>query len=248
MAAPGTWFRFMTKHVSASFVAVKPPYHWHEMDFFTRWTSHGRLETICFNTPASVKSQVQVTLLQRTDTSTDDCYAYIALLVNEVVKLYDQSVWLIRDHIRSVEQVSLIRSSLNVLSHVTNQTHPQDRVNHLTSSVDYHYLHDIARHACHSSETLTTAQDVMAAIISQHDDFWLRRGHITNQDKANHKQTNQKLLFQSHMLRAFRSRSLANESRLQNQINLVRNPHQTLLPLVLTRPRNFTSPPSATAA
>jgi len=83
-------------------------------------------------------------------------------------------------------------------------------------------LHDIARHAIHSTETLGVASNTINSILRQHELLLKKqRQHPTEHIKTQW-QTRQYLQFQSQMFASLRARSEANELRVRNEVNLVR--------------------------
>ena len=80
-------------------------YTWHEMTFVTRWTpSH--CTVVCINTPDTFLSGLEQALSMgsgKLDLS--DPYALHIHLMDQIIMLYDESVWGIRDLIRRVEKV-----------------------------------------------------------------------------------------------------------------------------------------------
>lgn len=82
-------------------------------------------------------------------------------------------------------------------------------------------LHETERHAIHSNETLGVALTTVNTMLQQHARLLARR----NQDDGNGftvlSQTHQYMQFQYHMLESTRARSISNEQRLRNEINLV---------------------------
>ena len=101
-----TWFRFFIKQLAGnSSYASDPKYMWHEMGFFTRWLHSGSGSVVCFNVPAPFqKSIIDALEFIPEDAIACDAYAFHTLIADEVVKLYDDSVWRIRNVIRKVEK------------------------------------------------------------------------------------------------------------------------------------------------
>ena len=100
-----TWFRFFIKQLAGySSYASDPKYTWHEMGFFTRWLSSGIGSVVCFDIPASSQKRMIDALgfLSQDDIATD-AYAFHMLIADEAIKLYDDSVWRIRNVVRNVE-------------------------------------------------------------------------------------------------------------------------------------------------
>ena len=88
---------------------------------------------------------------------------------------------------------------------------------------NYPRLHDLARHANHSSETLDVAVETLTSMLSQHERFSATEQSSVNLDPNISQQTRQNLRFQLQMLRSLAHRSKANESRLRNEIDLAFN-------------------------
>jgi len=127
VASPAHWCRFNVKQV---FQALKPkrtytktfdsthPVHdsqtrvngwkWYEMTFFAHWTpSRGTITILCFNVPDIVRDG----LCEALDASASkmdvaDPYSITVVLVHQVLRMYDDSVWSIRDHVCEWESVS----------------------------------------------------------------------------------------------------------------------------------------------
>jgi hypothetical protein len=80
-------------------------YRWYEMGFFTRWDHSGRCRVLCIDTPKELPSKLQK-VLQKSPFDLKDPFAMHGPLIDQIVKLYDDSVWAIRDPIRKIEKVS----------------------------------------------------------------------------------------------------------------------------------------------
>ena len=87
---------------------------------------------------------------------------------------------------------------------------------------NYTFLHDFARHVIHSTETLGVALDTVNRIIEQQEVLAANVNHRVNQEREAQPQTQQYLHFQLQMLKNLRARSEANQLRIQNEINFVR--------------------------
>ena len=86
---------------------------------------------------------------QRIDTAYP--YAVFAIISNELLRLYDNSVWSIRDHISQWEVLS---EALHMsLAYSASANSRQRRL----QETDYVLLHEIARHGVHVSKTLSVA-------------------------------------------------------------------------------------------
>ena len=83
-------------------------YIWHEMSFFTRWFPG---HCICFSvgTPDILQEGLEAVLSQKPDSlNFANPFVMHVPLVDQIVKLYDKAVWLVRDLIRNEELVRYV--------------------------------------------------------------------------------------------------------------------------------------------
>ncbi|KAG9198592.1 hypothetical protein G6514_009834 [Epicoccum nigrum] len=116
--------------------------------------------------------------------------------MDQIITLYDHSVWGIRDLIRQVEKT---------------------REDHLAIDTDFSQLHEISRHATHSKETLSVTADSMDA---------MRQCYLNFHQLANDGRwtaTQQQISFQGQLIRNLKLRAQANQERLQSEITLAYN-------------------------
>jgi hypothetical protein len=87
-------------------------------------------------------------------------------------------------------------------------------------------MHNDARHAVHVSETLELAEQTLKAIIEQHERFLSTHGNANRSMnfKASTARVSSRLDFFKSMTISLKHRSLANNERLKNEINLVSTP------------------------
>lgn len=198
------------------------------MSFFALSTASGRTAILCFDAPDHFRQRLCYALSSNSQSLDDpDIYQLHVYLVEELLHLYDRSVWAIRDFVRDVEKASSIecrRSTTGRSSQV--QHHSITR----RAEADFHMLHDIARHAIHVTETLDVAAETMIGMIRQ---YTLRSHDRSSQDA--HKnitftRTLQFFQFQLQTFKSLKARSDSNLARLQNEINLVRYPLMQRLP------------------
>ncbi|KAF2189291.1 hypothetical protein K469DRAFT_747989 [Zopfia rhizophila CBS 207.26] len=125
------------------------------------------------------------------NTDLSDPYSIFSIVVYELLSLYNDSVWSLRNHICGVEA-----------------TRPQDP--------NYPLLHEIARHAIHVSETLSVALESIKALQQQQQVFSTKhfQGHNRWDGTHNHFQ------FQLRFLHGLLLRSESNKARIQNEITL----------------------------
>ena len=83
-------------------------YEWYEMGFFTRWTSKGGQILFCFDIPLMLRDHLQTLFLSpSTLPKLPDIYSPHVLVIDEIIKLFDRSVWSLRDIVRATEMVKL---------------------------------------------------------------------------------------------------------------------------------------------
>ena len=193
-------------------------YEWYEMSFFTRWISPGGQIIFCFDVPQTLHDSLQTHFLSPSTTpKLFDVYSLHVVVIDEIIKLVDKSVWSLRDIVRLTELVVLPNYSTGKTKAVNN--HFQNRLGTAQQGPNFPLLHDFARHTVHSSETLDVAIDTMAGILSQYE--WFSDSYIDAHSIVS-RRTRQHLCFQVQMMRSLRARSKANEARLRNEIDLVR--------------------------
>jgi hypothetical protein len=82
-------------------------------------------------------------------------------------------------------------------------------------------MHEIARHAIHSSETLAIAIGTVGNMIQEHEIFFEENPLVPQGSTMLSKQTRRILRSHIMMLKFLHLRSKALEERLRNEINLV---------------------------
>jgi hypothetical protein len=83
------------------------PYIWYEMGFFTRWDYPGRCRVLCIDTPEELQSGLETALRSQSSLlELGDPFAMHAPLIDQIILLYDDSVWRVRDPVRKFEKVS----------------------------------------------------------------------------------------------------------------------------------------------
>jgi hypothetical protein len=84
---------------------TKKDYVWYEMGIFAHWDSNGH-RVLCIDTPVDMPNQIK-TILQKQTTPLErrDPFAMFVPLIDQIVKLSDESVWLFRPQIRYIENV-----------------------------------------------------------------------------------------------------------------------------------------------
>jgi hypothetical protein len=87
--------------------SVRHGWEWYEMGFFACWTPSGSVTLLCFDLPAKSQLEIQSMLCPQ-DVSHFCPYAVFSLVSDALLRLYDDSVWAVRDHISQWEAVSLL--------------------------------------------------------------------------------------------------------------------------------------------
>lgn len=153
--------------------------------------------------------------------------------------MFDRSVWKCRDLIRAWES---------------------DRPKIEDHQENYKLLHEIARHAFHSTETLHMAIEVVRSMLKDLDTFWEdhkptlmpipAKGQTMLDDEprlVDFRAVSRSLCCQMTLLDSFHGRSQAIANRVGEEINLVRPLHTNNIVLSITTFRHSTLARSGTA-
>jgi hypothetical protein len=82
------------------------PYKWYEMGFFTHWDDSDCCRVLCIDTPKELQRGLH-TVLQNQSPHLDfaDPFVMHVPLIDQIILLYDDSVWRVRDPVRKIEKV-----------------------------------------------------------------------------------------------------------------------------------------------
>jgi hypothetical protein len=194
-----TWAFFETKFYHCN----NNSYLWHKMNIFSRWIPSTETTTlIVFDPPAPIKEKLPSPMFKVPAQGNlgDPFWVYEGIL-DEVLLLHDQSVWMIRDQVRTFEKNRAL----------VTQPNP-----------NYGHLHEIARHAIHVSETIDTTIKTVESILQRHAEYVtgaMDAGSTRSQRRAS-KRLRNRLHFLEHMFNSLKYRSASNQARLQNEILL----------------------------
>ncbi|ORY18334.1 hypothetical protein BCR34DRAFT_529167 [Clohesyomyces aquaticus] len=193
-----TWFRLQVKfapeHLGSNYV-------WHDMTFVSRWNPD-RCSVLCIGVPNSFQHLLNSTLLSMwSRIPPSEPYSLHVPLIEAIVSMQDSSVWSVRDIVRSIEK---------------------DRSRPGRGLDDFISLHEAARYAIHSFESLGVSVDTVEAMQRQILDISRRSGQSTELARASH-QIQMHIESQIRMLRNLERRSQSNKDRLQNEIFLAYN-------------------------
>ncbi|KAH8757175.1 hypothetical protein F5883DRAFT_568283 [Diaporthe sp. PMI_573] len=187
-----TWVYFETKHLENTMV-----YEWDKFNVFARWLPLTRQSVIVlFDVCEPVMERVSDLFRGLDSACPDDPFWVHTQLASEVARREDAAVWAVRDQVRAMEKEEI----------PAGWPRP-----------DYRRLHDIARHAIHVSETLNVAKQTMSRIVAEHDAF------MTSElatDRNVSQGVQHRLRFAENMMSSLRDRSVSNEKRLLNEIQL----------------------------
>ena len=79
------------------------------MGIFVRWLTSGQVTVLCFDAPQKLSSSLELMLpcnIGKIDPSSP--YSVPSLIIDEIINLYDQSVWSLRNHISNQETVEFL--------------------------------------------------------------------------------------------------------------------------------------------
>lgn len=83
-------------------------WEWFEMGFFVHWKPSQTTTVLCLDTPEKLQSLLGSALRQHgINFDTADPYSLLSPLMDQVIALYDESVWSMRNHVCAAEAVRL---------------------------------------------------------------------------------------------------------------------------------------------
>ena len=96
-----TWYRIIVKNVAP----MQSSYSWAEMSFYTKWTPHSTLN-LCFDVPMAFQVRLRQALYSHEQPfGVGDFYASHVKILDQILMLFDESVWALRDGVRQIEKV-----------------------------------------------------------------------------------------------------------------------------------------------
>ena len=96
-----TWYRMIVKNVAP----MQSSYSWAEMSFYTKWTPHFTLN-FCFDVPRASQIRLRQALDSREQPfGVGDLYASQVRILDQILIMFDESVWALRDGVRQIEKV-----------------------------------------------------------------------------------------------------------------------------------------------
>ncbi|KAF2809136.1 uncharacterized protein BDZ99DRAFT_463941 [Mytilinidion resinicola] len=192
-----TIFRVLVKVVAQNNM---PGYTWHEMTFFSCWNPT-RSFILCIGIPPSFQIALQNTLLQMwPGIPPSEPYSLHVPLVETIVAMQELSVWSVRDVVRDIEKDRQTREMHNFLK-----------------------LHDLARHAIHSFESLSVCIETLGALQQQVLDLTSKTKQGSGKPTEASYRIRTYIDAQIRMLRNLLLRAQSSKERLQNEIALAYN-------------------------
>ncbi|KAI4729387.1 hypothetical protein E4T49_02812, partial [Aureobasidium sp. EXF-10728] len=225
-----TYFRLIVKILespdgrsqsSASSTSSKAKYRWHEMGFMS-CSSGTKSMMLSFNVPDSVITDLHKTLPTNSEQIKGPYGLHIPLL-EELVKLYDRSIWAMAKKVRDIEKQRLeesVRRGSTTPSHLDNRSprnEPGKPTGPVRTTENFEYLFEISRHLAHSVETTQIATEVVERMKCACDSLLLVLETPILRMRV------QRLDFLHSLLRGLSARSVSNEKRLTSEQVLLSN-------------------------
>ncbi|VBB72038.1 Putative protein of unknown function [Podospora comata] len=224
-----TWFRVLIKMVRKVenahdnlpeyATSGEKGYNWFETTIFTRWDYPDKHQVLIVDTPSDFPEQL-ICLLQKASLSGQinfhDPLAMHTSLIDQIIVYSDISVWRIRDPVRQMEKSRMRTGAI------------------------FSEVHEMSRHAIHSSEvleaTIDTLKDLQRCRMMIHDSFPSRPPPMAAATSASREATTPTYLtqtykdqaiqyaqFQISLLKNLKLRADSNRERLKNEINTAFN-------------------------
>lgn len=175
-------------------------FKWYHTNIFTRWLpSTNQTVILALDIDPPLKDRFLRAAMNPHENWLSDPFWVYPYLVEQIALIQEPAVWAIRDHVRGLE----------------TEGKPEGR-----PQPDYRRLHDIARHGIHVNETLDMSLQNMEHILTQHDNYM-----NSKPDNASTASEDIHIRLQSwqSFISNLRCRSISNEKRLQNEIQLAFN-------------------------
>lgn len=195
-----TWFRCLVKLLlegsEITQIGKGKNYIWYEMGFFTHWDHSGHCRVLCIDTPEKLPSDLQ-TALKGSPFKRGDPFAMHTPLLDQLVRLYDDSVWRVRHPVRDIEK------------------------NRGKTTPDFSNMHEISRHAIHVSEVLSVTIETLQKMEEQQKAIYEDLSPPLK--KTDREQAQQYMSFQLQMVKSLSLRSNSNLERLKGEVALAYN-------------------------
>ncbi|KAJ5813166.1 hypothetical protein N7447_010189 [Penicillium robsamsonii] len=191
-----TWAYFETKYTRSNV-----HYEWTKLNIFTRWLSSTKQTfLLLFDPTLPLRESILQSLSKTTISQLNVPFWPYPYVLEVLISLEEPAVWAIRDQVREIEK----------------EFNPSK-----APRPAYRRLHDIARHAIHVSENLDVSVQNIETIL-KHYDFYIVSQGSDSYFGADEDIRNQIDFFRGYTAN-LRFRSISNEKRLQNEIQLAFN-------------------------
>ncbi|EQL02340.1 hypothetical protein OCS_01952 [Ophiocordyceps sinensis CO18] len=164
------------------------------MGVFARWSHPGVCRVLCVGTPPVLRQQLKTALDESPSLELRDPFAMMLPLFDQIIKLYDDSAWRVRDQVRAIEK------------------------NRASHAADFVAMHDISRHAGHLVEVHAATVETMESLL--HRQRAIHDG-LSSLDKTHKEQSQEYLEFQLQIIKSLQRRSLSIQERINSEITLV---------------------------
>ncbi|CAD0082916.1 unnamed protein product, partial [Aureobasidium vineae] len=218
-----TYFRLIVKILespdrgsqsSASSTSSRADYRWHEMGFMSL-SSETKSVIICFDVPDSVIKDLHKSLPTNTG-QIKGPYGLHILLLEELIKLYDRSIWAMAKKQRLAESGRRSSTTPSLPSSLPPLPNDPAKPKGLARTTEnFEYLFEISRHLAHSVETTQIATEVVERMRDACNSLLLTQRTPILVSRV------QRLSFLHSLLRGLSARSVSNEKRLTSEQVLV---------------------------
>lgn len=141
-------------------------YMWYEMSFFPAWTYPNTMSIFCFDLPLATQTKLRTTLAsQQGSVDILGLNHWHSLLIDEIIDLYDESIWSLNGLVRGIE---IVRHASKYSAPLDTKYSCQNRSSNHDLEPHFPLLHDLARHVLHSTETLQVAKHTLSSMSRRH--------------------------------------------------------------------------------
>lgn len=225
------WYEEVEKDKKGNTI-TKLDYCWNEMTFFTHWDVHSSL-MICVNTPTEFIEKLMIALKKEGQIFLDseDPFAIFIPVMDEILKIYNDSVWSVRDVLRPIEKVCTydqeMRETTSITKHDIKDRKENSRMRKSNFESDFSMFQEIMRHSIHVGEVLAvtakTTIDMrqcrkLLLCLSRKKTFQLP---LLNEETQIWDRAEQRMVLQGQILGNLKLRQQSNHERLQTEVSLV---------------------------
>ncbi|KAI9786717.1 MAG: hypothetical protein M1816_007858 [Peltula sp. TS41687] len=171
-------------------------YTWYEMGFFARWDTPDHCRVLCVDTPEYLHSELEVALEKQTALNFKDPFTMHRHLIDQILVLYDISVWRVRDPVRVIEK------------------------SRGGAGKKFDDMHEMARHGIHVTEVLAVSIETVDAMREYQAAIHNYKTLNSVLEYTDRQQAGEYMKFQVQVLKSLKRRSESNDKRLHNEIEL----------------------------